>query len=380
MSTLLSVPHPKFDSPDEGEFHALAKWRGHKDVALPKAMAGMHGYSFEAFGEESTNCLQPTPESVLLGALMREFPPSSLSGATPADKGLSFSILVKKAEEQQKRGQSMSDSIRNVKEALEKKKGEQPGSGDPSSGYAEDKLVDLDEEAIMFLAALSKIDKIKTMEVGTVKELVEDPEGSIVKDEPIETLDDITKLTPNEFADPLFVAKLATKDLFIEKRYREVEKQRFPLIFIDISGSMFSPAMKQPLVKAVLTKIFEGVKAGNTRCIVAFFERDITNVKKVFTAEQADKYLEDYKCPGGGNTEVNNVILQAHAWIKSGYVKGINLEGLQPEVLIINDGQDSVDPTHKLEFPVHAIMLHRGNPELKQLCLNSGGTFNVIPC
>ena len=50
----------------------------------------------------------------------------------------------------------------------------------------------------------------------------------------------------------------------------------------------------------------------------------------------------------------------------------VDLSHEKPEILIINDGQDDIH-TDKFPYKVNAITLLEYNPDLKDVCLNTGG-------
>ena len=48
------------------------------------------------------------------------------------------------------------------------------------------------------------------------------------------------------------------------------------------------------------------------------------------------------------------------------------------EIMVINDGDDYVDPSYHPDIKLHAICLLTHNPNLKNICHRSGGTYNFL--
>lgn len=76
------------------------------------------------------------------------------------------------------------------------------------------------------------------------------------------------------------------------------------------------------------------------------------------------------------DTYIGKIIPKIKDNVESGNFYGlkIDLKDEKPEVLIINDGDDSIKT---IEFPykVNAIALLRNNDELKRLCLAAKGKY-----
>jgi hypothetical protein len=78
--------------------------------------------------------------------------------------------------------------------------------------------------------------------------------------------------------------------------------------------------------------------------------------------------------PNGGTTEVGDMVEHISNEIQAGRLCNldVDLSEEKPEILVINDGQDSIN-TEKFPYKVNAVSLMEFSDELKDLCLATGG-------
>lgn len=389
----LSSPHTKFDAPLDWELPHMLKMRGYdvNNLAVQEddIKVGMDAYSHYVYGDSALDAILDGPKAQEYCAYLQDLPIETLSGETALEKGLSFAAIVEAIRQQEdaQRGAQIVKAALDQLKSDEEQDGETPGSGQ-GGPQPEDKLIqELDRDSVMFLAALAKIKSIKTANIGKAVERVIDPDSlSHVEEEYMTDLSSqISRVNPNDFADPLLVQKLAEMDFQIDQHYKLVEKKKVFFLLIDRSSSMFSPPMKQAYVKGMIKHLCDGVKQGNCILLAATFERDIDEpITLVDDAASADAYFANYSCPGGSTTEVNDCIHKAQAMLASGKVKHRNgvyqvPADAVPQVVVINDGQDYVDESNVPKYEVHAIMLDALNESFKKLCLKTRGTFHFIP-
>jgi hypothetical protein len=84
--------------------------------------------------------------------------------------------------------------------------------------------------------------------------------------------------------------------------------------------------------------------------------------------------------PSGGDTEVGVIIEMIRKEIEDNhrlFNLDVDLSKEKPEILVINDGQDSVK-TSKFNWKTNALCLYQDNPELKKLCERTGGLYKSI--
>ena len=79
--------------------------------------------------------------------------------------------------------------------------------------------------------------------------------------------------------------------------------------------------------------------------------------------------------PSGGTTDINRIVRYVADQVSGGktlHNLQINLSDEKPEILIINDGQDSVS-SDELPYKTNAISLIEFSNQLKRLCVATGG-------
>ena len=84
--------------------------------------------------------------------------------------------------------------------------------------------------------------------------------------------------------------------------------------------------------------------------------------------------------PNGGGTQVGKMISKIHDEVinnKRLMNLDVDLSEEQPEILVINDGQDSIG-TNKFIYKTNAISLYQDNEELKGLCVDNQGKYVTI--
>lgn len=382
----MTRPHEKFDAPLDWELPYLLGLRGYgKSSGLDplEIKAGMDAFSFYLAGEDPLDALEQTEKAQEVGAVLMDFPIHTLSGDTPLDKGISLAAVmaaIREMSDKKSAAQQVKDALKQMKEQTES--GDTPGSGEADYSQPEDRLLrDTTEEDRLFLAALANIRSLNTVKIGKSVSYEVDFDSTYTKDE---WMTDLTSqfpfLTAADLADPFLVIKLAEMDFMLDVPYRLIEHQKLLWLCIDRSGSMHSPKMKQAYVRALLTYLSEGVKDGSCILLVSTFEEQIDGITVLDTYAKCEQYTKDYQCEGGGNTDVNGVIHEAHRMINVNRIPGYTLpKDMVPELVIINDGEDRVDPNDVPSRPTHAIILNTKNKNLDTLCQRSGGTYHYVP-
>ena len=164
----------------------------------------------------------------------------------------------------------------------------------------------------------------------------------------------------------LFQKKLLTKNLNIRNAHKP-SKQCLVLL-IDDSGSM-SMDYKIAFVEAICHERALEVQKGNCELYFCTFCTDIhvgpIQIKSI--SEAKDFFMTHCKF-NHGTTDIAYAIKQVFDHFK----------GRDIEVVVINDGQDQMDPNYVPDGIVHAIMLEQANANLKQVVENSGGFSTVF--
>lgn len=188
---------------------------------------------------------------------------------------------------------------------------------------------------------------------------------------------------------PHYEAKLVTKDLIVNAPILKEESKQKIIILVDYSGSM-NVKQKQDWILAILADRLSYCIKEECEIFFSFFltlsdmgrGRHGFRFHHIYNEETALKFFREYStAPSGGDTEVGRVINAIRDEIMDNHKLfnlDIDLSKEQPEILVINDGQDSVK-TQNLTWKTNAITLYDGrNSELEGLCKKTEGRYIFI--
>jgi uncharacterized protein with von Willebrand factor type A (vWA) domain len=186
----------------------------------------------------------------------------------------------------------------------------------------------------------------------------------------IANIDLYQKLFPN------FDVKLLTKDLVVNVPVDRKEQKQKIIILLDFSGSM-DEQEKQDWVNAILIDRFKYVMRGEAEVFFSYFvcSPDQMHFQHIHDRETVIKFWQTFSNdPDGGTTRVGSMVEKVAADIKKKTLHNldIDLSEEKPEILIINDGEDSID-SDKFPYKVNAICLMEQNNQLKNLCIATHG-------
>jgi len=175
---------------------------------------------------------------------------------------------------------------------------------------------------------------------------------------------------------PNFRSKFLTKDLVVNVPVDRKEQIQKIIIILDYSGSM-DYDQKQIWVNAILIDRFKYVMKGEAEVFFSYFvdSTDDLNFQHIKDRDDVIKFWQTFSNdPNGGMTEVGDMVEHISNEITRGTLCNldVNLSEERPEILVINDGQDSIG-TNKFPYKVNAVSLMSFSNELKDLCLNTGG-------
>ena len=175
---------------------------------------------------------------------------------------------------------------------------------------------------------------------------------------------------------PNFRSKFLTKDLTVSVPVDRKEQIQKIIIILDYSGSM-DYHQKQIWVNAILIDRFKYVMKGEAEVFFSYFvhSTDDLHFQHIKDREDVIKFWQRFSNdPNGGMTEVGDMVEHISNEIQSGRLCNldVNLSEEKPEILVINDGMDSIG-TDKFPYKVNAVSLMSFSNELKDLCLNTGG-------
>ena len=175
---------------------------------------------------------------------------------------------------------------------------------------------------------------------------------------------------------PNFRTKFLTKDLTVNVPVDRKEQIQKIIIILDFSGSMHEE-QKQIWVNAILIDRFKYVMRGEAEVFFSYFVHDPEQLhfQHITNKEEVIRFWQTFSNePNGGGTEVADMVEYIAGEIATHKLCNLQVDLSQekPEILIINDGQDSID-TEAFPYKVNAVSLLEFNDELRDLCLATGG-------
>jgi uncharacterized protein YegL len=175
---------------------------------------------------------------------------------------------------------------------------------------------------------------------------------------------------------PNFRSKFLTKDLIVNVPVDRKEQIQKIIILLDYSGSMHEDE-KQIWVNAILIDRFRYVMKGEAEVYFSYFVHDTEDLEFQHIKDRDDviKFWQTFSNqPNGGGTAIGDIVQYVADQVNSGKLHNldVNLSEERPEILIINDGEDSVG-SDEFPYKVNAISLMSFSEELKDLCLATEG-------
>jgi uncharacterized protein with von Willebrand factor type A (vWA) domain len=176
---------------------------------------------------------------------------------------------------------------------------------------------------------------------------------------------------------PNFRSKFLTKDLTVNVPVDRKEQIQKIIILLDYSGSMDEPE-KQVWVNAILIDRFRYVMKGEAEVFFSYFvyDTDQLQFQHIKNREDVIKFWQTFSNePNGGGTEIGEIVQYVADEVMHNrrlHNLDVDLSEEKPEILIINDGQDSVG-SDAFPYKVNAVSLLEFSDELKDLCLATEG-------
>ena len=175
---------------------------------------------------------------------------------------------------------------------------------------------------------------------------------------------------------PNFRTKFLTKDLTVNVPVDRKEQIQKIIIILDFSGSMHEE-QKQIWVNAILIDRFKYVMRGEAEVFFSYFVHDPEQLhfQHITNKEEVIRFWQTFSNePNGGGTEVADMVEYIAGEISSHKLCNLQVDLSQekPEILIINDGEDSIN-TDAFPYKVNAVSLMEFNDDLRDLCLATGG-------
>jgi uncharacterized protein with von Willebrand factor type A (vWA) domain len=182
---------------------------------------------------------------------------------------------------------------------------------------------------------------------------------------------------------PGYDIKMLTKDLVVNVPVDRTEHKQKIIMLLDYSGSMHDNK-KQKWVLAILIDRLRYAIKEEAEVFFSYFvhKPEDMHFHHIYDRKTAIEFFQQFSTePNGGDTYIGKMIDSIREDIEDRKILGnldIDLSQEKPEILIINDGQDSVK-TDKFSYKTNAISLLDGaNDELKQLCIDNNGKYVFI--
>lgn len=402
MNTFTATkPASYYDAPSPEEMQTYLRHYGMGELQdIEAGLAANHAASHHlrnapiqhSFVDPTTT---PDPQrAATLQSLLESVNFSTLSGKNPTEMAAGFAAAINSEQggldqivNKVKQGRESVEQIAqriNQKMAGVQKMAENDFAKDVLGipDIPEVALARLDPEMKAILMAMAQIQKLGFIQAKKKTAPMPDLSGNIIKPEDMEFHEQLPELwSPEIIVDPQFDIRFLTMELEVEARFKTHDVRQVADLLIDRSYSMLAQTSdgapwKQGFVKAILLFYMDLVKKGTTTLYVSTFETKADGHVKIETELEARQYYNQYRCAGGGGTDINRVIREDQESISHNKLGKYTFHrDAAPEVIVINDGQDSLDPHMKTNAPVHSITLEEDNPDLKTLCEKSGGSY-----
>ncbi len=182
---------------------------------------------------------------------------------------------------------------------------------------------------------------------------------------------------------PTFNLKLLTKELIVNVPVDRTEHKQKIIMLLDYSGSMNDPR-KQEWVVAILVDRLRHAMKEEAEIFFSYFINDKRQMSfhHLYDRESVLKFWSSFSTsPSGGDTCLGDMVNYIKDEIEVNHKLhnlNIDLSKDKPEILAINDGQDSIK-TKQFTYKTNAVsLIDSQNEELKGLCLKNDGKYVFI--
>jgi hypothetical protein len=177
---------------------------------------------------------------------------------------------------------------------------------------------------------------------------------------------------------PDFKSKLATKNLTVNVPIDKTEHKQKIIMILDFSGSM-SNQLKQEWVLAILIDRLKYCMKEEAEVFFSYFCNDPNDMYFTHVKDRASaiEFWQTFSTmPNGGGTNVGGMVKRIHEEVERGRLMNLDVDLSEetPEILVINDGQDSIG-VNEFTYKTNAICLYQDNEELKDLCVKNDGKY-----
>jgi hypothetical protein len=269
----------------------------------------------------------------------------------------------------------------NLDRALEKMRFDEKTYGDPI--YNE--LLDVSELKNRKMNILSKISMVQNL--GSEFKIEKEVEEKVVDNSRIlaqRIMRDYSQIANVQMYQrllPNFNSKLITKDLVVDVHVDKTEHKQKIIMLLDYSGSMNQVDKQEWVVAIMLDRLRHAIKE-EAEIFFSYFLHSADSLKftHIYNRDTAIEFWSKFSTrPSGGETRLGDMVNRIGQDIKGGkwlVNLPIDLSKDMPEILAINDGQDSIK-TQNFTYKTNAISLFQDNGELRDLCIKNKGKYVV---
>jgi hypothetical protein len=180
---------------------------------------------------------------------------------------------------------------------------------------------------------------------------------------------------------PNYRAKLLAKDIAINSPISSQESKQKIIVLVDFSGSMNSHFKQDWVLTILADRLYYAMKEECEIFFSFFVEKLIGKFHHIYNEKTALEFFKSISTsPNGGDTYIGDIINTIKKEVEDNkqlFNIPVDLSKEKPEMLIINDGEDSCKVSN-FSWKANAITLGRRNPELKDLVEKSGGRYITI--
>lgn len=311
---------------------------------------------------------------------------SKMSGGSGEGGGESLPIFAEKAEEAGQKVNQILDQVESLtedeKELLDPDSDEGSGVEKGSAEDAQQKM-SLAEDMLsgkeVMLQISRNLDKLTRMQVRKSKKQEADPAGDEIRKRPICHLGELNKIEKSYWgirqqSKSYFDYLAVTGNIPVRERVTTIEKKQLLYIIIDCSGSMGSG---QRIFKAggILMNRLKAVIAGEAELYVRLFDTSLRPEYHAGTSTEAKELIKHFteKNYSGGSTDISGCARAAQKRIEEIVSNGSTYK---PELVIITDGDDSINLKAAKDFPgtkMHAFVVETNNTALCDVAKATGG-------
>lgn len=245
-------------------------------------------------------------------------------------------------------------------------------------------IVSLSKEQSDFISSLSLIESYSNR-IGasrSVKKIIDDT-SKTQRYALMDRYSQVFKTNTLNLVMPGFTKKLLQKQLLVRRGHKTIAEKQCLIFLVDNSGSMNNDS-KISIVKALLFDRINQVKKEKAILYINTFVCDAHHrwikLETFDECEKLWKSFDNYFSFNGGGTDIEKSIKTTIDCLKNGKLptengNSIIIEGDRPQIVVVNDGEDIINPHYKPSVITNGFILKGKNNKMKQMCINSGGIY-----